>query len=215
MNNHLTDMEIAAWQGNSFHGDDRIRVGNHLKNCTECRQKVQDIREVMQNAESVEVPEIPDEIKHRVIDLGGIDSGKKFLGRGFYRITAVAASLLLAALILQWQPWKSESVNQLRSTDGVYDIELSHPEEHDAISRTESFEWKELEYAVFYRFSVYDEDGTLIYQDEMRTAEVGAESVTGLKSETAYFWKVEAIGGDGTVLQSPLRAFRFAPGNSE
>jgi hypothetical protein len=105
---HVTEEMLSAYANDELAPEQRKQVGEHLEGCTECREKLAELRQVRLRMESLrEVPDAPDIVSTLI---PGLKSGavlRKSSGPWKRRfMVLVPAAVVIVALLLV-HPWSS------------------------------------------------------------------------------------------------------------
>lgn len=205
----LDEAELAAWVDGALDPEAEASALSHLARCARCRRAAASLIRTLRSAlvtpavralEKVDVPE------------------RGSLGRplGLPRRARVAAIAAAIAAVLA-------GVLFLRPTDLEFEETPAHREAiPGAISlpqpiapvgeleAVDAFTWSLINGADLYRVTVFDVEGTVIWEAETEEARLTPPTTVQFETGSQYFWKVVARMGWDRWLDSELVAFTIS-----
>jgi hypothetical protein len=184
---HMTDLELAAYLDGSLGKADQSRVEDHLASCAECRNHVVSAKALLGRTQPRSRP-----------------------------VFGVAAALAAAAVVafLLANP---RSLQRQRPDTSLIRAESSHSgltayTPSGQIPRSNlSFVWGAAPAATAYRLTVTDDGGATIWSvsavDTTATMPDAIRVVPGKQ----YYWVVDALAADGSTVSTGLRNFDIRP----
>ena len=189
---HVVPEELAAYLEAALSAKDQARIEEHLAACDECRE------------EAVE-------------SFRTLRSGRRALPRRWLGMTLSAAAVL--ALVVG-----GTAIVQLTRTDTlrfrsdpsglgpeqVANIQIVRPADGSTVSRDSVvFAWRVESVGTFYRFTLMDEAGDVLWRTSTSDTVVTPGSEVSLRPGVEYYWIVDALLAGGRTATTGVRSFRI------
>jgi hypothetical protein len=188
---HLDSGRLAAYLDDLLPPQDRRLVEGHLADCHPCR------------AELIEVGRLVHEPPRR--------TAWRALG-----VTGLAAAAVIAALLFASRSERPDTEDPV-FRDGVVQEgtpgfeALSPAPDGDVNPQGLVFRWRSSGPEAFYRFTLTDASGDVVWTGSTQDTEVVLPSTAGLGRGRAYYWYVDALLEDGGSATTGLQRFTTAP----
>ena len=190
---HLRDEVLAAYLDRALSGSARAAADAHLAECATCRE-----------------------------DLVAVSALARSAGRRPWalRVAAPLAAIAAAVLIAVFAPWRGRQQptgvdgERLRETTSVAGTRLRAVAPADgATLRPDSirFVWHRASGDAAYHLTLSDDSGSVQWTVDTSDSTIGLPASVRLRAGRAYYWYVDAIGGDGRTRATGLSRFRVAP----
>ena len=189
---HVVPEELAAYLEAALPARDQARIEEHLAACDECREEA-------------------------VAAFRTLRSRRRALPRGWLGVTLSAAAVL--ALVVG-----GTAIVQLTRTDTlrfrsdprglgpeqVANIQIVRPADAGTVSRDSLvFVWRAQSADTFYRFTLTDEAGDVLWQTSTSDTVVTPGADVSLGPGVDYFWIVDALLAGGRTATTGARSFRI------
>jgi anti-sigma factor RsiW len=176
---HLTDVEIAAYLDRTLSPSLRDRAENHLAACPDCRRHLLETRELL---ERVRRP-------------------RKYLIGG-----TVAAAAVLALLIARPNVSSIDRPDLMRNDEAAVPL-LAYGPMGPVIAAETRFVWSAAPGAQSYRLTVSRANAGAVWSSSgIDTVAMLPDSVV-LRPSERYFWVTDALLSDGTTRSTGIREF--------
>lgn len=188
---HLDSGRLAAYVDDLLPAQERRRVEGHLADCDPCR------------AELIDVGRLVHEPRRR--------TAWRALG-----VTGVAAAAAIAALLFASRSERPDAEGPV-FRDGVVQEgtpgfeTLSPAPDGDVNLVGLVFRWRAAGPEAFYRFTLTDASGDVVWTGNTQDTEVVLPSAAGLGRGRTYYWYVDALLEDGGSATTGLQRFATAP----
>ena len=209
---HLDDAQIAAFVEGSLEADSRPGIIAHFASCEECRLAAVSLLEALGAAE---VHEALVELDAGQGDYADPRPALPFFAGRRGRVLAGAAGLAAAVVA---------GVLLLRPAD----VEVTGPPQHRATDVEEAraptplfpvggvrsvseLRWSPVSGADLYRVTIYDDGGTVVWEDESQDDRIAVPAGAELQVAVSYFWRVSARVDFDVWLDSRLNEFSIVP----
>ncbi|GAB5519429.1 MAG: hypothetical protein RhofKO_16800 [Rhodothermales bacterium] len=207
---HLSEYDIANYLGGTLLPEAHQRMQAHAAMCPDCAAALADAVHLLEAIEQApDPPALTADAHRRAVALGGRSAAPWYTHRAVQ--AALASVTLLVLVIGWWQPW-SEPEMTFRAPRSANAFSAIAPEDGVAITELPiRFVWFEAPGVQSYQVAVFTEAGTAVWEAEVDDTHLDwqpdAEVLTAGQS---YFWRVQAVQGDGTLLGTDLYLFRYA-----
>ncbi len=189
---HLKSEQLAAYLEARPPSTERIRIEEHLAACDECREEA-------------------------VASFRTLERGRRVLPRRWLGVTLSAAAVL--ALVVGGNAiMESARTDEpaFRSTpsgvgfEQVASVEIVHPADGGTV-RPDSvvFVWRAQSADTFYRFTLTDEAGDVLWRTSTSDTIVTPGADVTLRPGVAYFWIVDALLAGGRTATTGVRTFQI------
>lgn len=189
---HLDAKEVAAYVDGTLPVEQRPKLESHLADCDPCREDVVAVRRSVRGA-------------HR-------RAGRRLIP------LAVAAGLagILAVGILSRGTERADETVYREGTAALQEgsplIEVVQPKSGGTLYRDAArFTWRPVEPDVFYRFTLTDTVGDVLWRGETRDTTLTLASEVALRPGDEYFWYVDTLLESGASATTDIVGFRVAP----
>jgi len=211
---HLTEYDIASYLDRKGEPAERLRVEQHLSDCSACATAFASAIRILQAVEKTEPPELPDSVFRKAV---GILSGRKTRFFPMVRISLPVRYAFAALLVATVSWWISSSGRQdppsrFRSTSPIPTVELRSPADNGVLSSLPvQFRWEPVPNTLRYRLILFDEEGRRLWQGESVEHHLDAPPTVVFEGGKMYLWTIEAVLSNGLTITSNLSSFRYAP----
>lgn len=206
---HLTDIDIALFVEKKGSEETRSRVVAHFGNCAECAEKVSEaFRFIPELENSTGTPDPEFLQKARSI----VPSSRRLIPRPVWWALAACVTLAFGILIISRLSRQPElEPSRFRSEAPVAVLEIVSPADGTVVTeRNAEFRWQAINDAARYRFTLFREDGTVLWQTLLDSTRVSVPASVSLDSGVRYLWRVDALFAQRSPLQSAIHVFTIA-----
>ena len=183
---HLTEDEMVAFLGHQLEAEERHEVELHLARCTECRDELVAVTEILQ----------PEREPRRIP----------------WRILAPVAAAAAAVTLVVAGPWNVGSPDdapQHRDTPAFGSAVPTPVAPFGPVSEVEQLVWLGLDGADRYRLTLYDSEGQVLWKATTPDTVVQLPDSVVLNAGARYLWRLEARVGWDLWEASDLIDFRI------
>lgn len=195
----LDEADLAAWVDGLLDPEARAGAVSHLVGCSRCRQAAVSLSMALRS----------DGVATAVRELE--DSGQRAPGRvRRYRVGAVAAAIaaVLAGIVFlrptdlqieETQPHREAVPGAIGSPQPIAPV--------GELETVEAFTWSPVSGADRYRVTLFDSEGTAIWEAETEGTRLALPATVQLEPGAQFFWKVVARVGFDRWVDSELATF--------
>jgi hypothetical protein len=189
---HLTEDQLVAFLGHQLRAEERRDVELHLARCTECRDELVAVTEILQ----------PDRKGRRIP----------------WRILAPVAAAAAAVTLVVAGPWNlvgPDDSPQHRDAPAQASTVPTPVAPLGAVSEVEQLIWLGVDGADRYRLTLYDSEGEVVWKATTTDTLVQLPDSVVLNAGSRYLWQLEARVGWDLWEASDLIDFQIEPGDPE
>ncbi|MEM6645965.1 MAG: hypothetical protein AAF730_06905 [Bacteroidota bacterium] len=208
---HLTEYDLASYLDGTLPPEAEQRVQAHAASTPEDAAALADAVRLLDAVDDAKnVPVLTAEARRRAAALGAGASLKPWYARRAVQAT-LASVTLLVLVIGWWQPWIEPEMT-FRAAPSANGFSATIPSDGAVIVALPiQFAWHEVSEARRYRVDVFTEAGEAVWQADVAVTDLQWQPEPGrLAAGETYFWRVQAVRGDGTLLDTDLYLFRYA-----
>ena len=211
---HLTEYDIASYLERKGVPEQRLRMEQHLADCAACAADLAAAVRVVNSVEKTDPPELPDPIFRKALRAR---AQKKPWSLNFFHSSPPFRYALAGILVASVGWWavtstRQEQPSRFRSSSPSPMVELVHPPDEAVITALPvRFQWQPSSNALQYRLTLFDDEGTRIWQGESAGSHLTTHATVAFEGGKIYLWTIEAILSNGLTLTSNLSSFRYAP----
>lgn len=211
---HLTEYDIASYLERKGVPEQRLRMEQHLADCAACAADLAAAVRVLNSIGKADPPELPGPIFREAL---GARAQKKPWSLNFFRSSSPFRYALAGILVASVGWWvvtsnRREQPSKFRSSSSSPTVELILPPDEAVIAAIPvRFQWQPSSNALQYRLTLFDDEGTRIWQGESAENHLTAPATVAFEAGKIYLWTIEAILSNGLTLTSNLSSFRYAP----
>lgn len=199
----LDDVALAAWVDGSLGPESRASVLSHVSDCPRCRQAAASLVKALRS----------DPVAAAIRETERFDVPARALERRRkYRLGAVAvviAAVLAGIVFLRPTDLEIEEAAHRETVGGA--ISLPQPiaplGELEAVN---AFTWSPVSGADRYRLTVFDDEGTVVWEAETEDTRLAVPATVRFESGAQFFWKVVARLGFDRWVDSELVSFTIS-----
>jgi hypothetical protein len=180
-------MDITGFVDRSLDAEARARVESHLADCEECRREVLDVDHIRRSAPSAR--------RLSLIPIGA---------------AVAAAAALLLVLWPARGPTPADGVHREPAVTTTIAPRAVSP--LGSIATLDSIRWSSVPGADRYSVSVFDANGTVLWQANAADSVIGVPADVPLAPGDRYFWSVRARVGWDRWVESSLSEFTVLQG---
>lgn len=178
---HLDSGDVAAYHDGALTPAERARVEAHLAECADCRGEVVAVARLLRAA----APR-----------------------RRWYVPAGIAAAAALALLLAPWRSPPAPPGEPVLREPAVTTTAAPIPiAPLGAVAVAPALTWSSVPHADRYRLTVFDRDGSIVWQTEATDTMVALPAGVRIAAGTPYFWKVAARTGWDRWVASDLATF--------
>ncbi len=191
----LDDVTIAALADGAIRDPELTAAHTHLAACSPCRMQLAALGKLM--VDPVVAASMPDRSRpwsstRRIFSAAGV-------------LTAIAAALVLVVL-----PARSPAPATYRDATFTASAAPTPLSPLGLVVTARSFVWSRVDDASSYRVTLFDADGTVVFEAQLQDTVVAMPDSLRLNPRVAYRWQVEARTGWDRWSRSALVDFRIA-----
>ncbi|MGD8867848.1 MAG: zf-HC2 domain-containing protein [Gemmatimonadales bacterium] len=202
-NECLDEADLAGWVDGSLDSESRASVLSHVSNCPRCRHAAASLVGALRS----------DPVAPAIRELERSDVPAHALGRRRrYRLGAVAAAIaaVLAGIVFL-RPTDLEIEEAAHRDVSPGAISLPQPiAPLGELAAVEAFTWSAVSGADRYRLTVFDEEGTVVWEAETEETRLAVPTTVRFERGVQFFWKVHARVGFDRWLDSELVTFTIS-----
>ena len=187
---HLTENQLVSFLGHELEAEERHEVELHLARCTECRDELVVVTEILQPGR-----------KDRRIP---------------WRILAPVAAAAAAVTLVVAGPWNlvgPDDSPQHRDAPAQASAIPTPVAPLGLVSEVEQLVWLGVDGADRYRLTLYDSEGEVVWKATIADTLVQLPDSVVLNTGSRYLWQLEARVGWDLWEASDLIDFRIEPGD--
>ncbi len=219
MSNHPEDGVLILFLEGKISDVERERVHAHLASCSVCAGRFAVTYRLMKASAEQEPADINTGVLERAKRLARprvpAPPHRKFAGAA--RLALACSVLLITGSAIYYYaiiapPDMNGPPDRFRIEYSERSVTTINPGDGSIISQSSfDFQWHHMPGAVSYRFSLFDENGTLLFETATMETTLIAGSEIGLAARHRYLWRVDAVFIDDGVVQSGINVFTYAP----
>ncbi len=204
----LDEAELAAWVDGALDPEAEASALSHLARCARCRRAAASL---VRTLRSDRVAPAVRELEKGSIRERGAGPLRKLPPR--YRVGAVVAAIaavLAGVLFLRPTDLEFEETPAHRATiPGA--ISLPQPiAPLGELEAVDAFTWSPVSGADRYRLTVFDDEGTVVWEAETEETRLAAPATVQFETGAQFFWKVVARVGFDRWVDSELVTFTIS-----
>ena len=189
---HLTENQLVAFLGRELEAGERREVELHLARCTECRDELVAVTEILQ----------PEREPRRIP----------------WRILAPVAAAAAAVTLVVAGPWSlggRDDSPQHRDAPAQVSAAPTPVAPLGSVSEVEELVWLGVDGADRYRLTLYDSEGEVLWKATTADTTVELPDSVVLNTRSRYLWRLEARVGWDLWEASDLIDFTIEPSSGD
>jgi hypothetical protein len=212
---HLTETEILLYLEGQLGPPARSRVECHVGRCTECASTFAGLSHLAAVIEE-DIPMRVDEAAYRKAkEIIPQKKQSQWRRAQFfstpYRIALAGIVLAVIGLTTYIISFHPEPVHYRSVEDRVPSLYLSPADGATITAVKPVFRWNRLPSSPVYEMSLMNEQGVIIWSNDVRDTVVALPTNVVLVRGKTYLWRVESFVADKRLERSALHAFTYVP----
>jgi hypothetical protein len=211
---HTDPNQVLLYLEGKLADHERKAVEAHIAHCRRCATQFADLARLPRILDQPVPFEIGDTTFRTAVEIVARGKRRGFMFRLFappFRI-ALAGAAIVIIVVSTYLLLPRQEPSRFRSEEVEPSSNLTLFPSDGAVvhERRPIFRWTSIGTSSVYRFSLMDETGAIIWENDPRDTSVTLPGSLVLQSGKTYLWRVETFFADKTLDRSALHAFTYA-----